>query len=58
MLQFCHYVRNIVMDVITFPKNLQTTSGLSILMHGIISLPDSMSCDNNLMLNVVVVNHK
>ena len=22
MLSFCHYVRNIVMDVITFPENL------------------------------------
>ena len=21
-LQFCHYVRNVVMDVITFPENL------------------------------------
>ena len=28
------------MDVILFPKNLQTTSGLSILLHGVISLPD------------------
>ena len=24
-LQFCHYVRNVVMDVITFPVNLLTT---------------------------------
>ena len=28
------------MDVITFPENLLTTSGLSILLHGVISLPD------------------
>ena len=35
----------IVMDVITFPENLQTTSGLSILLHGVISLPDAMSYD-------------
>ena len=27
---FCHYV-HIVMDIITFPENLQTTSDLSIL---------------------------
>ena len=25
--------------------NLQTTSGFSILLHGIISLPDATSCD-------------
>ena len=29
------------MDVITFPKNLQTTRGLSILLHGVITLPDA-----------------
>ena len=34
------------MDVITFPENLQTTNGLSILLHGVISLPDAMSYDN------------
>ena len=33
------------MDVITFPKNLGTTSGLSILMHGFISIPDATSYD-------------
>ena len=33
------------MDVITFPENLQTTSGLSILLHGVISRPDPMSYD-------------
>ena len=41
-LYFCHYVRNVVMDVITFPVNLLTTSGLSILLHGVISLPDAV----------------
>ena len=41
-LYFCHYVRNVVMDVITFPENLKTASGLSILLHGVISLPNSM----------------
>ena len=39
------YVRNVVMDVITFPVNLKTTSGLSILLHGVISLPDATSYD-------------
>ena len=41
--RFCHYVRN----VITFPENLSTTSGLSILLHGVISLPDVTSYDKN-----------
>ena len=31
---FCHYVRNAVMDVRTFPENLQSTNGLSIVLHG------------------------
>ena len=34
------------MDVITFPEHLQTTSGLSILLHGVTSLPDEASNDN------------
>ena len=33
------------MDVIAFPENLQTASGLSILLHGVISIPDMASCD-------------
>ena len=33
------------MDVIKFPENLQTTSGLSILLHGVISLKDAKSYD-------------
>ena len=33
------------MDVITFPENLLTTSGLSILMHAVISLPDATPYD-------------
>ena len=36
------------MDVITFPVNLLTTSGLSILLHGVISLPDATSYDKKL----------
>ena len=46
-LYFCHYVRNIVMDVIMFPVNLKTTSGLSILLHGVISLSDATSYYNS-----------
>ena len=30
-----------------FPENLLTTSGLLILLHGIISLSDGTSCDND-----------
>ena len=30
---------------LTFPVNQQTTSGLSILLHGVISLPDATSYD-------------
>ena len=33
------------MDVITFPENRKTTSGLQILLHGIISLRDATSYD-------------
>ena len=38
-------MRNAVMDVITFPVNLKTTSGLSILLHGVILLPGATSYD-------------
>ena len=39
------------MDVITFPKNLKTSSGLSIEMHGVISFIDETSYDNNWSLD-------
>ena len=39
-----------------FPKNLPTTSGLSILLHGIISLPDAMSYDTFHFPMVIVKN--
>ena len=35
------------MDVSTVPENMLTTSGLSILMHGVISIPDATSCNKN-----------
>ena len=31
-----------------FPENLYTTSGLSILLHGVISLPDAMPYDKSM----------
>ena len=43
MLSFCHYVCNVVMDVIS----MLTTSGLSILIHDVVSLPDATSSDKN-----------
>ena len=39
-LGFCH-----MCHFIMFPENLKTTSGLSILMHGVISLSDATSYD-------------
>ena len=47
-MQLCYGGHNVVMDVIMFPENLLTTSGLLILLHGIISLPDATLCDKNL----------
>ena len=38
------------MAVLTFPVNLKTTSGLSILLYGVISLPDTTSCDKTFYL--------
>ena len=35
--RFSLILRNVIMDIITFTENLSTTSGLSILLHGIIS---------------------
>ena len=35
------------MDVIKFPENLLTTSGLSILLHVVLSLPDATSYDKH-----------
>ena len=40
------YIRNVVKGVITFPKNL-LTSGLSILLHGVISVPGATSYDDD-----------
>ena len=33
------------MDVVSFPENQWPTSGLQILLHGVISLPDATSYD-------------
>ena len=40
-LMFCHPLRNVIMDVITKRTYLLTTSGLSILLYGVMSLPDA-----------------
>ena len=44
MLILDHLLRNVTMDVSHYIVllNLYTTSGLSILLHGIISLPDAI----------------
>ena len=44
-MQRCYERRIVVMDVIAFPENLYTTSGVSILLHGVISLPDTTPYD-------------
>ena len=38
------------MDVITIPENLKTTSGLTILLHGVISLTAATSYDKHFFL--------
>ena len=43
--RFSLILHNVIMDIITFPRDLLTTSGLLILLHGINSLPDATSCD-------------
>ena len=43
------------MDFITFPQYLQTTSDISIVLHGIILLPDETSYDNSYSANLHVV---
>ena len=52
-----HYVRNVVMDVIKFPVNRYTTSGLQILLHGVISLPDVTSYDKLVLFSESSVYH-
>ena len=42
------------MDIITLPLNLLTTSGLSILLHGVISLSDVTSYDKYYFPNLAV----
>ena len=41
-----------------FPVNLLTISGLSILLHGVISLPDATSYDNNSYTKLEVIQPK
>ena len=46
------------MDILRFPENLQTSSGLMILLNGIISLPDVTSFDKITLLWWLVVSLK
>ena len=46
------------MDVITFPENLLTTSGLSILLHGVISLSGATSYDKIVLASVNSIMHE
>ena len=46
------------MDVIAFPVNLKTTSGLSISMHGVISLPYATSYDKITIKNIKIHSKK
>ena len=50
-----HYVCNVVMDFIMFPLNMLTTNGLSILLHGVISLSDATSYDKICLLLLLVL---
>ena len=44
------------MDVITFPEKRWTTSGLQILLHGVISLPNATSYDKfELQNNIIMI---
>ena len=43
------------MDVITFTENLLTTSGLSILLHGVISLTEAMSYDKRGLVHISLI---
>ena len=45
-LRFCHLLRNVIKKRHNVTLlNLITTGGLSILLHGVISLSDATSCD-------------
>ena len=46
-IRICHYVRKVCYGHHNVSENLLTTSGLSILMHDVISLLDAASCDKN-----------
>ena len=49
---FCYLSRNVIMDVITLRYQIcKPFSGFSMLLHGVISLPDVTSCDKNLYIH-------
>ena len=55
MSRLCHLLRNVIMDLIPVLQNLETTSGLLILLHGVISLPDATSCENFLYCTILTL---
>ena len=44
-------MHNVVLDVITFPIDLSTTSVLLVLLHVVITIPDAMSYDKKIKLS-------
>ena len=50
----CHNVHYVVTDVIRLQINLKNTSGLSILMHDVISLPGATSYDKELCYSTIL----
>ena len=47
ILRFCHLICNVIMDIIVLRY--------SILLHGVISLPEATSCDNVKQLILVAI---
>ena len=43
-------LRNVITDATTFPVNLLPTCGLSVLLHGVISLTEAIPCDKTKIL--------
>ena len=60
---YIYYMPKVVIDVITLPKILYTTSGLSTLMHGVALFSDVSSYDKSCFLknvnirNPILSNH-
>ena len=46
------YERNVVKDILTFPENLLTTSGLSVVFPGVILLPEVTQGDKSVYVKM------